>query len=399
VAGKKSSALQASAQSDLALSPEQRKYKQLVAQIEKARAELQAWQEQVAWFGQAYHQRMNPLMKELAAAQRAVALRFAALLAGPGWTPHERKVMRRTLCDVAMGLVGSEFIDEKGAAELKALHDQYAKVDMDSAKAASLAGMKEAFETDMGLDLGDEAFESEEALLARLQEEMHKAAESAQDGAQDQRGSAPDPDDEWDDLFGGAAPAPSPKRAAAAMRRQAKEAKEAQEASASLREVFRKLASALHPDRAADDEDRVRRTALMQRVNQAYDKQDLLALFALQLEIEQIDPEHLRHASKERMRHYLRVLSSQLADLQAEIDVRETAFCMDYDIVSWEPLKPKKLPALLNEEVHHLRDVVAQAQRDVQLLHQTPARIKPWLKHLRRQHKQDDAEFPGGFLF
>jgi hypothetical protein len=387
VTGKKNSALQASAQSDLALSPEQRKYKQLVAQIEKARVELQAWQEQVAWFGQAYHQRMNPLMAELAAAQRAVALRFAVLLAGPGWTPHERKTMRRTLCDVA--------IDEQAAAELKALHDQHAQVAMDSAKAASLAQMKAAFEANMGVDLGDEAFESDEALMARLQEEMQKAADRAQDAPEDQRGSGPDPDDEWDDPFGGAAPAPSPQRAAAQKRRQAKEAKEAQEASASLREVFRKLASALHPDRAADDEDRVRRTALMQRVNQAYDKQDLLTLFALQLEIEQIDPEHLRHASKERMRHYLRVLSSQLADLQAEIDVRETAFCMEYDIETWEPVKPKKLPALLNEEVHHLRDMVAQAQRDVQLLHQTPARIKPWLKNLRRQQKQDDAEIFG----
>jgi hypothetical protein len=391
MAGKKASALQASAQSDLALSPEQRKYKQLVAQIEKARAELLAWQEQAAWFGQAHHQRMTPLMAALAAAQRAVALRFAQLLAGPGWTPHERKTMRRTLCEVAQGLVGSEFIDDTAAAELKALHDQYAELDMDSAKAASLAEMKNAFEAASGLDLGDEAFDSEEALLARLHEKMREGADSAQAVGD----AAADEEDEWDDLFGAAAPAPSPKRAAAAQRRQAKEAKEAQEASASLREVFRKLASALHPDRADDDEDRVRRTALMQRVNQAHDKQDLLALFALQLEIEQIDPEHLRRASKERMRHYLRVLNSQLADLQAEIEAREAAFCVEYGIESWEPIKPKKLPALLNDEVDQLRAVVAQAQRDVQLLHTTPARIKPWLKNLRRQQKQDDADIFG----
>jgi hypothetical protein len=385
------SALQASAQADLALSPEQRKYKQLVVQIDKARAELLAWQEQTLWFDQAYSQRMTPLMAELAAAQRAVALKFATLLAGPGWTPHERKVMRRTLCEVAQGLVGSEFIDEAAAAELKALHDQYAELDMDSARAASLAEMKAEFERVSGVDLGDEVFESEDALLARMHEAMQAQAE-AHDGTDDpMNNTTAGPADDWDDFLGGPVRPPSPKQAAAAQRRQAKEAKEAQEAGASLREVFRKLVSALHPDRAEDDADRVRRTALMQRVNQAYDKQDLLALFALQLEIEQIDPEHLSRASKERMKHYLLVLSSQLADLQAEIDMRETAFCMDHDIDTWQPLKPKHLPALLEDEVRHLRAVVAQAQHDLQLL-QTPARIKPWLKQLRRQQRLDDDD-------
>jgi hypothetical protein len=114
-------------------------------------------------------------------------------------------------------------------------------------------------------------------------------------------------------------------------------------------------------------------------------------LFALQLEIEQIDPEHLSRASKERMKHYLLVLSSQLADLQAEIEMQETSFCLEYDIESWEPIKAKKLPALLNDEIQHMREVVAQAQRDLQVL-QSPDRIKPWLKELRRQQKYDDAD-------
>ena len=50
------------------------------------------------------------------------------------------------------------------------------------------------------------------------------------------------------------------------------------EASQSVRDVYRKLVSALHPDREADGAERERKTALMQRANQAYERNDLLEL-------------------------------------------------------------------------------------------------------------------------
>ncbi len=54
----------------------------------------------------------------------------------------------------------------------------------------------------------------------------------------------------------------------AAWNEQRREA-EAQQATQSVREVYRKLASALHPDRETDERQREAKTALMQRVNQA----------------------------------------------------------------------------------------------------------------------------------
>jgi curved DNA-binding protein CbpA len=42
-----------------------------------------------------------------------------------------------------------------------------------------------------------------------------------------------------------------------------------------VREVFRKLASELHPDRETDPAEHARKTELMQRVNQAYKAGDL----------------------------------------------------------------------------------------------------------------------------
>ena len=56
-----------------------------------------------------------------------------------------------------------------------------------------------------------------------------------------------------------------------------------------VREIFRKLASALHPDRETDPGERARKTALMQRANVAYAANDLLGLLELQFEVDQID--------------------------------------------------------------------------------------------------------------
>jgi hypothetical protein len=374
----KSSQLQAGPQADAALSPEQRKYKTLAAKIEKAKLELLAWQEQEALFEQGASLRMTPLMAELAACQYRFVIKLASLVAGPGRTAIERKTMRRALCEQAAQLVDSEFIGEEQAAELKALHDLHADVQLDQVNAEVVANMKAMFEAASGVDLGDEEFDSHEALLDRVQQKLQAQAQDA---------SADDADDA-DAADFRTSNQRKPHKPSVAQQRAEHEAKEA---SMSVREVFRKLASALHPDRAIDDADRVQRTLMMQRVNQAYAKQDLLGLFALQLEIEQIDPAHLAQASSERMRHYNRVLSAQLQELLDELEWREEEFCMAFGIEPWLRVKPNKLPALLNEQVKELKFVLMQAQSDLQQL-DVPANVKRLLKELRKLQERNDIE-------
>src|SRR6185436_12237903 len=84
---------------------------------------------------------------------------------------------------------------------------------------------------------------------------------------------------------------PPKRRKAKPSAKQLKAEAEATHASQSVREVYRKLASELHPDRETDAAERERKTVLMQKVNQAYAAQDLLTLLQLQLDIEQITPQ------------------------------------------------------------------------------------------------------------
>jgi hypothetical protein len=356
------------APADRPLTPAQRKFNQLVRKIEQARAELLAWQEMVPAFAQAHAQRARPLLADIAACRRRVVVKLDAMLAAGKWSKTERRTMSELVCDVVADLIENESGDEAELAELKALFDKHADVDFDTENRESIAAMKGLFEAMSGVDLGDEEFESEEAMLQRARERLHADAE-AQEAA-----DAP------------AAARREPRKTAAQRRRES----EAQEASQSVREVYRKLVSALHPDRASDEADRATRTAQMKRVNQAYDAKDLLALFALQLEIEQVDAAHLAQATAERARHYNQVLAAQLADLQAEAQARQVAFVMDYGIElgldPFQRLQPQLLGKLLDRAVAELRGELADANRDLRQL-DDPAAAKRWLKRMRREQQ------------
>src|ERR1700755_3399620 len=81
----------------------------------------------------------------------------------------------------------------------------------------------------------------------------------------------------------------------------------AQLAKKALRDIYRKLASAVHPDRESDPARRQEKNELMQRINQAYAANDLLSLFEIQIEIDQLDPEQIGNLGAQRPRHYNRL--------------------------------------------------------------------------------------------
>ncbi len=65
-----------------------------------------------------------------------------------------------------------------------------------------------------------------------------------------------------------------------------------------------------------DPQERERKTALMQRANQAYQKNNLLQLLELQLELEHIDQSSINSLSEDRLKYDLK---KQLRELGQEI--------------------------------------------------------------------------------
>lgn len=352
-----------------ALTPEQKRFNQLVRQIEQLRRTLAAWHENIPLYAQAHGGVIVPLIKALAAGRREWAFALDRLLDQPKWTRAERAALRQLVCDSAAELL--EGMDEADPA-LKALFDKHSEVDFDTEQEQVRLAMKDMVEAMTGLDLGDATeIESGEDLFRRMQERLATGPKSLGPDGQD-------------------APRRRRRKAAEQQRRE----KEAAQATQSMREIFRKLASALHPDRETDPARRDAKTALMQKVNQAYGANDLLTLLELQLQIEQVDDRHIAHASAERLRHYNKVLSEQLAELKAEIMRVETGFLIEFGLEPGRGINPTTLARFIDLNSRRLRAALAMHERDMRMLADSVA-TKRWLK--REQRLRDDASDGGYF--
>jgi len=338
-----------------ALTPEQKRFNTLIRQIDQARRTLAAWQEHTPLYAQAYAQLIVPLSKELADEQRLWCFELDRVLAQPGWTKAERATLCELLCDAAGELLSEG--DEPDAA-LRALFDKHAEVDFDTEQQRSRLALKDMVEAMTGMDLGDDEIESEAELFGRMQQGL----------ADDE----PAPAD-----------APARSKSKAQQRREA----EAKLATQSVREVFRKLASVLHPDRETDATQRAAKTALMQKANQAYAANDLLTLLELQLQVEQVDAGHIAQASAQRVRHYNKVLAEQLDELQAEIGRIEMGFRMDFGLEPGFGLNPKKLFGSLESQARDMRAGLALRRQELRRLDDRVG-MKRWLKRQRQRLRE-----------
>ena len=155
----------------------------------------------------------------------------------------------------------------------------------------------------------------------------------------------------------------------------------------SVREIYRKLVAALHPDREQDIDERIRKTELMQRVNAAYGKKDLLKLLELQLEIEQIDAEHLTQITDSRLKYFNKILKEQLEELNHEVYQIEDRFKMMLNMPYYASLTPKKLILYLNDDINDLKDELESLKSEIESF-KNPTTVKAWLKHFKLPKKR-----------
>ena len=159
------------------------------------------------------------------------------------------------------------------------------------------------------------------------------------------------------------------------------------QATQSVRAVYRQLVSALHPDREPDEAERQRKTALMQRVNEAYAANRLLDLLQLQLEIEQIDARHLQDLADAQLAHYNRVLAGQLAGLKQEVRAVEAGFKARHGLNPHGRLRPEGLADRLRHELARLHTAIRELQRERRAL-DDPDFFKRWVKAQRQMAAQ-----------
>lgn len=352
------------------LSKGQKVFNNLVKQIEKMRKRLGAWEQTVPSYQQKYLNEWAPLIESSMDLRSKLVYCLDRAYDQRGLTKTDRRAIANLITELA-----GELVAARNDPQMKALYNQYSHSDYDSEEAANLKGMQSVLEGVLGVALGDDLdLSSPDDLFARAQEKMHAnqrefaAERQAREKRQTKR-------------------AKSAKQLAFEARQQA----EAHQLSGSIREVYRKLVSALHPDREADPHERDRKTALMQRVNQAYDKQNLLQLLELQLELEHIDQSAINNLSEDRLKHYNKILKDQLAELEQEIHHAEGGFRAQFDIPPFVAVSPSTIMRDLASDIVSLQSAIRDLERDLLVFDDANA-TKAWVKHLRCQSRVNDFD-------
>jgi hypothetical protein len=320
------------------LSKAQKQFNTLTQKIEAEKKRLLEWQDAIP----TYNRKVSGEFERLVEAYNSERVKMAQLLD----RAYENKLFKKTDKAKLRHLITditAELIAEHGLSELKDLHDKHSDVDFDTfqQEGDALAGdfLKTMMEDMYGVEIdGDIDLSSPEQMADLLHEKLQVRKEQEaeqQRKAEERRSQRP--------------------KSAKQLAQEAKKQEEEQSISQSIREVYRKLTSALHPDREQDSAERERKTEIMQRVNVAYTKKDLLSLLELQLEAEQIDQSHMNNIAEDRLKYINKILKGQLEELQLEVAQVEYPFKLQLDVPPYIPLSPKRLLQELEANIRAIK--------------------------------------------
>jgi hypothetical protein len=348
------------------LNKDQKAFNTLIKKIDARRAELADWGEAIPLFKQRYVSELLPLRDRETALHIQLAVSLDMAHGQKGVTKGEKRKLSTMIAELALLVLARKDDDQ-----IKALYNTHSQSDFDVEEAARQNDMKSMLEEMLGMDLGDDIdLNSPDEVMQRLESQFRAQHEAGQ---------------------GQTAPR---KKTAKQLARDAQREAEEKQMSQSIREVYRKLASALHPDREPDPVERQRKTELMQRANEAYEKGNLLQLLELQLQLEHIDQAHLATLGEERLKHYIKILKGQLGELEAEIQHVEYGFAAEFGLSPFERLRPHELMPMLHADLADCEINIRRVQAELDNVGD-PKQLKAWLKTITlRRQRTTDLDFP-----
>ncbi|MBJ7309719.1 hypothetical protein ACFOLJ_11020 [Rugamonas sp. CCM 8940] len=337
-----------------------KQFNTLVKKLEAERVKLALWREELPKIRALADGEYQPLASAFDAHRRRMLLQLDEACSDPKMGKTDREKLADMICTIARDLMQMDGEDEL----IKEIYNKHSGGDFDSEMAAEKAFIRQMVGEVTGVELDEDAdFSSPHALLEAMRAKMEALEREA--------GQQQEP-------AGQAHPAKPVKLSAREARHQAEELKLKQ----SVRDIFRKLASALHPDRETDPAERGRKTALMQRANVAYAANDLLGLLELQLEVEQIDQTGLDNLDDERIKQFNRMLGGQIDEIKVDILALESALSLD---MGWEMGQHRTAKAMLRRlrlDIADMRANVKQIEADLDTFSDRK-KLKAWLKDYR----------------
>ncbi len=354
----------ASAGTKAAVTRDQKEFNTLIKKLETERLRLAAWKDAMAIVASRAGGEYHVIEQECVVHQRKLAMLLDHMYDHKSLSKKDRVKLADLISSLAL-----DVLDEEDDPDMKDIYNRYSGDDFDEIEAEGGVLFKDMMQDMFGLEVeGDVDFRSPEAMLEALAEQM------ASKGGQHAHNAKPQ----------GSARAQSK----SALAREQREAAEKERLQQSVREIFRKLVSQLHPDRELDPAERQRKTALMQRVNGAYTNNDLLGLLELQLEVEQLDQAGLDKLSGERIKQYNKILTGQLRELEREIAFIEHSAEMEVEWTENRRLTPQLVLRCIEDDIDELRRQLANLVNDIDEFADI-AKLKAFLKHYRPPPDED----------
>lgn len=338
------------------LSKAQKEFNRLTQKISELEVELGGFRTTATAIQQRIRAEYVPLLREYNQQRASLVRVFDRAYDHPETTKAERRKLIELIIDI-----GRDLIDQHGMDELKPILIKYdSRVDKEPATSGqSLDALKESVAFRYGITFDDSVdISTTEELKAYVEEQLRNRRLS----------------EEQQQQITGERPKSAKKQA-----RHEKRQLEQRNTTKAVRTMYMDLVKTFHPDREPDEAEKARKTAIMQRVTEAYEKSDLMALFRLQLEYNRIDQKHLERLAEDQLRYYNRILKQQADELGQELYTLQR----DLSEMLGKPIaaigSSLGLEFSFNNDVRSLKRSVKDVKREVKEL-SNPAYLKGWLK-------------------
>lgn len=351
------------------LSKEQKAFNRLTKRIHTLEGEVNRFREAADRLRQRVQNEYRPLQAEHNA-QRAALVR---VLDQAYDTYKLTKAERAKITDLIVH--GCYDLLDKGHADLEPIFDKHdpplSPEEAAEADAADVAAdaqvaeqMKALFSQQYGIEFDPEAdVSTPEKFQAYVAQ--HLAAQEAEFAAQEAEAAERR-----------AKRKKTPKQQAAEDKKKAEEKTITQ----TVRGLYLDLVKALHPDREPDEAEKARKTELLKQVTTAYERNELLTLLRLQLELNRIDQSHLENLAEGQLRHYNQLLRDQVRELEMALQTEQ----MDLSAFTGQPwyllTHPDSLERDFQRQQTQLSAKIRQLAAEVLAFGHDPQALKSFLK-------------------
>jgi len=326
----------------------QKEFNRLVQKIETLEKSIVEYRETMTKIQQRALTELEPLRKQYFEQRAQLVYRFDRAYESSFFKKNERGKLSYLIQDIAF-----ELIDAAGMEEFKSIYDKYSpEVGYDAvveeADQETAERMKNLFSM-FGIDLGNDVDMSDPE---KMQEKLHQKIAEQQASFEEQQREQEE------------RRAKRPKTQKQ-IEREEKKSLEARNITKAVRTIYMDLVKNFHPDRETDEEEKNRKTEIMQRVTEAYEKNNVLALLRLQLEFERINQSHIESLADDHLKYYNKILREQTKELEEKFDNLQGQAQMISGQPAYMISNPFGLEFAFNQQIKDYQKTIKNIKKDL----------------------------------